>query len=39
MQSQDDRDKMSRARLTVGVLGAVAVITLVYVFYRNNNKK
>ena len=39
MQSQDDRDKMSKARLTVGVLGAVAVITLVYVFYRNNNKK
>ena len=40
MQSQDGRDKMSKAQLTVGVLGAVAVITLVYVFYKNiNNKK
>jgi hypothetical protein len=40
MQSQDGRDKMSKAQLTVGVLGAVTVITLAYVFYKNiNNKK
>jgi hypothetical protein len=40
MQSQEGHDKMNKTRLTLGVLGAAAVITLAYVFYKNiNNKK